>query len=204
MRWGREDRQEGKRYGMIGLRGTGMSKEVRHGIITATETAYFMMELCMDHFTPFQDLLRAQPGQTTHYNLLDDIIALLVLDADSSISCANFSEEEHEMCCWILRFLVAATHGPCPGNQRLVAESEIVNATIMMIPAEPCPAEQDEIVKAEGNYRSLSMLACDVLEACKFQSSLFSMLFAILIPLLPWQVWRAAPWTARTCIVILR
>jgi hypothetical protein len=69
------------------------------------------------------------------------------------------------MCCWILRFLIAAMHGPCPGNQLLVARSELLNSIILVIPAPPCLTERREVEESRGTHRTLSALACDVLEA---------------------------------------
>lgn len=158
---------EGKKYSMLGEEDKkDISEEVHQGLLNATQTVVFCRLLCVNHCDKFQNILREQPGHTTQFNLINHIIELLARDADSSIACANLREEEYEMCCSIMRFLVSAMHGPCPGNQQIVARSDIVNTTIMMIPADSCATEREEIARLEGRHRSLSTLACEVLEAC--------------------------------------
>eukprot|EP00615_Pteridomonas_danica_P000262 CAMPEP_0114358040 /NCGR_PEP_ID=MMETSP0101-20121206/22031_1 /TAXON_ID=38822 ORGANISM="Pteridomonas danica, Strain PT" /NCGR_SAMPLE_ID=MMETSP0101 /ASSEMBLY_ACC=CAM_ASM_000211 /LENGTH=1066 /DNA_ID=CAMNT_0001501009 /DNA_START=3077 /DNA_END=6274 /DNA_ORIENTATION=+ len=141
-----------------------LSKEVTEACEHLIQSFRFLQLLCEGHHLGFQDYLRHQTGlASSHVNLIKRCVGLIISLCDTSFVIGRFTKTEIFLISQILLLLIEAIQGPCPGNQEVIAKSEVVSALNSIIYSKN--AKDQELRVSDPHYMDLRSLSCILLAA---------------------------------------
>jgi len=156
---------EAKNFGVLGNEGDNMTEEVQAVLADSNQTIIFMTNLCVGHYSDFQELLREQPMYTGRtFDLVGMSIELLCEMAESQNVVEHLGKEEIELVQLLLNFLVVVMMGPRSGNQLKIAMSDVAIALNSIIPAQS--VVEQTLAESDSSYITMQALSFKVLSAC--------------------------------------
>jgi len=131
-------------------------------LVDSKETVRFMTNLCVGHYTDFQELLREQPMHAEYaYDLIGAGITMLSELTESQLTVEQSSLEEIELIQLLLWFLTVVMMGPRPANQLKVSRSDVVVALNVIIPAKS--EVEKEMQDADPKFVNMQTLSFKVI-----------------------------------------
>jgi hypothetical protein len=161
---GFEIMSEAKNEGTIGSDDESLIDDIVPECEYLIHSTRFLQLLCEGHHRGFQNYMRTQPMHTSsHVNLVRSVGNLLILLCDSSYVIGKFTSIEIALVQQFLCFLVESIQGPCPGNQELIAKSDVIAALNSILDAQNW--KDGEHSQADPSYLDMRGLSCVLLAA---------------------------------------
>uniref|UniRef100_A0A7S2GQQ6 RyR/IP3R Homology associated domain-containing protein n=1 Tax=Octactis speculum TaxID=3111310 RepID=A0A7S2GQQ6_9STRA len=97
------------------------------------ETCNLLQLLCEGHNFQLQNLMRVQPHCQRSINLMGEVISLLILQVESAGVLRRLDKDDLSVVEATMEFIIEALQGPCPENQKVVAQSQCIQACTQII-----------------------------------------------------------------------